>query len=31
LQAWGVQTVEQMEGVNETTTFKIPLELMQQR
>jgi 4-hydroxy-3-methylbut-2-enyl diphosphate reductase len=31
LQTWGVQTVEQMEGVNETTTFKIPLELMQQR
>jgi len=28
LQTWGVQTVEQMEGVNETTTFKIPLELM---
>lgn len=28
LQDWGVTHVEQMEGVNETTTFKIPLELL---
>jgi len=28
LQTWGVQAIVQMEGVNETTTFKIPIELM---
>jgi 4-hydroxy-3-methylbut-2-en-1-yl diphosphate reductase len=28
LQQWGVQAIEQMAGVNETTTFKIPLELV---
>ncbi len=28
LQDWGVTHVVQMEGVNETTTFKIPLELL---
>lgn len=28
LQHWGVQTIGQMDGVNETTTFKIPAELV---
>lgn len=28
LKHWGVTHLEQMDGVNETTTFKIPLELL---
>lgn len=28
LKAWGVTQIEQMDGVNETTTFKIPIELL---
>lgn len=28
LKNWGITHVEQMDGVNETTTFKIPLELL---